>query len=110
MRKFTFLERYKLRRIYKLLLKTSSDDIETAKIFINGFYGDVELPDTFYMIFMYGVHGKDFEQIFNILLTRNIYDLICFLKNDEPLKNIEELINPADYFDLSNKHSNRTLK
>ena len=103
MRKFTFLERYKLRRIYKLLLKTSSDDIETAKIFINGFYGDVELPDTFYMIFMYGVHGKDFEQIFNILLTRNIYDLICFLKNDEPLKNIEELINPADYFDLSNK-------
>ena len=103
MRKFTFLEKYKLRRIYKLLLKTSSDDIETAKIFINGFYGDVELPDTFYMIFMYGVHGKDFEQIFNILLTRNIYDLICFLKNDEPLKNIEELINPADYFDLSNK-------
>lgn len=102
-RKLNFFEKHKLRKTYNLLLKVSSDDIETAKIFINSFYGTIELPDNFYMIFIYGVQSKDYEQIFNILQTRNIYDLIRFLKCDEPLENIEELINPYDYFNLSSK-------
>ena len=103
MRKLNFLEVYKLRRIYKQLLKVPKDDIETSKIFIDGFYRTSNLPDNLYRIFIYEVQGEDYEKIFSILLTRNIYDLICFLKNEEPLKNIEELINPTDYFSLSNK-------
>lgn len=55
-------------------------------------------------MFIYCVHSNRYHELFNILLRRNIYDLISFLKNDnEKIADIEDYIDPVNYFGLPNK-------
>lgn len=91
-------------KLYKILLELPYNDIAYIKLFINSYYSVAELSDDFYKLFIHGVHSNRYKELFNVLLTRNIYNLICFLKNDyECSEEIEDEISPTDYFNLPTK-------
>lgn len=91
-------------RLYKILQEIPSNDISLVKSFLDNYYGIDSLPDDFYKMFLYCVRSNRYKELFNILLNRNIYNLIGFLKNDnEKIMDIEDLISSSKYFELPTK-------
>lgn len=91
-------------KLYKILLELPYNDITFVKLFLNNYYSVAELSDDFYRLFLYCVHSNKYKELFDVLLTRNIYDLISLLKIDYiNLKEMDDVISPIDYFNLPTK-------
>ncbi len=98
------LNLFKALKLYKLLSNIPTNDFTSVKLFLDNYYKIDSFPDEFYKMFLHCIHSNKFKDIFKVLLNNNIYDLIAYLKYDnEKLNNIEELINPIDYFKLPTK-------
>ncbi|MBR4231154.1 MAG: hypothetical protein IKR74_03235 [Bacilli bacterium] len=92
-------------RLFIMLTHLQNTDIDFVKIFLNNYYTSIDFPEDFYVLFMNYLHSYKYKELFNILLTKNIYDLIRFLKNiDVNAYEIEQLISPFDFYNLPNKH------
>ncbi len=97
-KKLNILDKIKLK---KFLNNISNKDIDSIKTFLNEYYHIKNLSYNFYNMFIYHV-CNNYNKLFNILKTKNIYDLIDYLKNNEKIKNIENILNYEDYFELPN--------
>ena len=90
--------------LYIRLPKLQDEDIGLVKQFLDSFYDVEKMPLDFYRMFLFCLHGNKFNELFSILLKRNIYEMINFLKNDYEIDNgLEDIINPYDYFELPHK-------
>ena len=91
-------------KLYKLFRNISIEDIESAKQFLNNYYGINDFPDEFYVLFNNCAHSDNYKDLFYVLLDRNIYDLITLLKGDaDSLDDIQELVSPIEYYKIPNK-------
>ncbi len=91
-------------KLYRLFKKLSNQDIAYIKDFLNDYYGINNFPDEFYILFINSINSNSYKKLFQVLLNRNIYVLIAFLKGEnEILDNIQELVTPEEYFKISNK-------
>lgn len=91
-------------KLYKILQGLESNDLALLKLFLDNYYSINSLPEDFYKMFLYCVHSNRYKELFGILLNKNIYSLIGYLKNDnEKIMAIEDLISPSTYFELSTK-------
>lgn len=96
---------FKVCELYITLLKIPYNDTTFIKLFLNNYYNIDNFPEEFYRLFVYNVHSNRYKKLFDILQTRNIFDLISFLKQEET-EDIEKIINPVDYFNLPSKQIN----
>ncbi len=88
-------------QLYNLL---KENDQEFAKMFIEHYYHVSNLPEDFYQLFLYAVTSNRIVELFDVIQTKNIYDLIRFLREDsQKIEDIEDLMNPLDYYHLSRK-------
>ena len=90
-------------RLSLWLLNLPYDDTTRIKSFLDAYYKVDSLPLEFYKLFMYNVNSNRYKELFNILLTKNIYSLINFLKGEEEKVDSINFITPNDYFNLPNK-------
>ena len=93
---------YDKQELYILLLRLPYDDITFVKLFLDNYYKVNELPREFYKMFIYNLHSNRYNELYHIVLNRNIYELIDFLKGDKNNINSTD-ISPNDYFSFSNK-------
>ncbi len=91
-------------KLYKAFNNLPIEDITYVKQFLNNYYNINNFPDDFYISFSNYAHSNSYEELFDILLNKNIYDLIAFLKGkNESLDDIQELVTPEEYFKIPNK-------
>lgn len=91
--------------LYRILLDFPSDNITLLKMFLDNYYGIESMPVDFYKMFLYCIHSNRFKVLFDILLKRNIYDLINFLNNNGEISiELDDSINPSDYFNIPHKY------
>lgn len=97
--------------LYRLLLTIPYDDVTFVKLFLDNYYNISSMPLNFYQMFLYCVHSNQYKQLFDILLSKNIYTLIDFLKHDNiSVLDTEDILDPKDYFELPNKHIRNILE
>ncbi|MBE6154813.1 MAG: hypothetical protein E7163_04505 [Firmicutes bacterium] len=84
---------------------------EYVKVFINTFYDIKEsMPKEFYELFLARIKSDDYLSLFNILLKRNIFTLISYLKfNQELIEDLEEEITPQEYYTIPKRYINNIV-
>jgi hypothetical protein len=98
---------FNVAKLYIFLSKLSQDDITFIKQFIDNYYEIDYLPSEFYNLFLNCIHSNRYQQLFKILIRKDIYEMISFLKNSpEIINEIEKIICPKEYFNLPIKHIN----
>ncbi len=91
-------------KMRRLLAKMTINDISLSKLFLDSYYNISSFPDEFYMMFLYCVSSGNHNELVKTLSSRNIYDLISYLKKDSKRVNgIEYVVDPLTYFNLPNK-------
>ncbi len=87
-------------KMYGVLSNLKIDDLNYIKIFINNYYNlEEELPEKFYIMFFNTIHGDKYKELLDIILQKDIYVLINFLKYGKNYKlKLDESITPLKYF------------
>ena len=95
-------------KLYNIFNKLLSNDISLVEIFIKNYYYKVEdMPKEFYISFLNCVHSNNYKELFTIIISNSIYDLISFLKyNKIDTVYIESILTPKEYFLMKDKHIN----
>ena len=94
----------------KLLPELTSDDVSFAMQFFNSYYNIDQMPDEFYFMLLSSIHSDKFKQLLNVMQTKNLYDLISFLKfGIFPIEKIENTLSPIEYFNLPHRHIERII-
>ncbi len=94
-------------KLYNIFTSLARDDIAPVKLFLDNYYNCSNMPEDFYKMFLYCINSDMYKQLFVVLLTKDIYDLIRFLKSDNLwFEGIDILLEPKDYFNLSSKQIN----
>lgn len=94
----------------KLFIK-SKNNINYIKQFLDHYYNIKEMPIEFYNMFSYCNKNHNYIEIYRVLKTKNIYNLISFLKYDNiNIRNIEKVLTPQEYFKLPYKQIKKIIE
>ena len=97
-------------RLYNIIIKLPAENYYLVKIFIDNYYHIDNFPEEFYKLFLYIIHSPRYKELFDIILNRNIYNLIDFLKNEDIKSSSFDFINPLDYMALPMKQIKFIIK
>ena len=84
--------------LYLILSKVPYEDITLLKYFLDHYYG-TSMPRDFYRLFMHSFRSDEEKELLDTLKTKNIYDLINFLKKSD-ISLSDESIQASDYFEV----------
>ena len=93
-------------KLYNIFSNLSYQDIDIVELFFNNYYGNYNFPEDFYKAFLYYIKSDKYKTLLDILLTKNIYSLISFIKGDNYLDDISDELTPREYYMLSIKSVN----
>lgn len=102
-----------LLKVFSYLLKIKKlENIEYLKVFIEIYFTlEKELPQDFYELLLKKITKNNYLDIFNILIERNIYSLISYLKyNQENTYYLKEIITPCEYYQVPKKLINKIIE
>ena len=94
---------FDIMRLDNILINLPIDNYYLVKLFIDNYYCIESLSDDFYKLFLYTIHSPKYKELFDIVLDRNIYHLIDFLKNEDIKTANYDFISPKDYLSLPMK-------
>lgn len=95
--------------LFNIFMKIKNKkNIEYIKIFIKDYFLLVEdMPNDFYELLLNQMCSNNYMNLFRIFTEKNIYLLISYLKyNKEEFSELEEILTPLEYYNISKKHIN----
>ena len=99
----------RLKLVNQLIRNRKTVTIEDLKIFIGQYYKLELFPDEFYSNLKNYITSNNIKNIILIILNGNIYELIKNLKEIEPIDNIDEFINPQNFYKIPIRHINKII-
>lgn len=87
-------------KLYGIFANLEINDLNYIKLFINNYYHLEEIfPDNFYKMFLKEVQGDKYKELLDIILQKDIFLLINFLKYGKNYKlKLDKSVTPLKYF------------
>ena len=104
---------YKYIKLFNKFIEIKrKNNIEYITVFINEYYNiNTDMPTEFYKLILDRINKEDIFKIFNIVIKRNIYLLISYLKYDnEDILELDKVITAKQYYSIPKKNINKLIK
>ena len=98
-----------LKQFFHFLNMICENNIDNIKLFIESFYGRLDLDDNFYFMLKSKTKRNSFH-VFNLIIKKNLYKLISYVKfDDEDTSELENTISYVDYYSVSKRDINKLV-
>ena len=100
-------------KLFNILIKLDKEEcLKYIKLYVLEYYHlTLDMPDDFYELIYNKIHSDDYITFFDILMKRDIYLLISYLKyNSEDISLLEEDITPLQYYNIPKRYINHIVE
>ena len=100
-------------RLFNIFMKIGKEEcLKYVKVFIKEYYClKEEMPEDFYDLILNRLFSDSYLLLFDILVERNIYSLISYLKYEcEDISLLEDEITPLQYYIIPRKYINKLVE